>query len=580
MTAVVGERVLYGAGLALLAVLALSVPVGANDYTLHVATISLYYALLAVSWALLAGYAGQFSFAHMAFAALGGYTSALLVQHTGAPVPVGMAAGLLFAGVIGGLIGWLCLRMSGPYLALFTLAFAVIFQLILLGEYQFTRGALGLPVKPLFGKHAGETYYYTMLSLLVAATALMGLLLRSRVGLFLQAIREDEEAAAAGGVNTARYRILVFTLTSACAGLAGAFYGHFIGILTPNLVTIPQMGLIVAMAVVGGIESLPGAIAGAILVYVLSEEFRDFGQMRFVFLGLVIMLTQRFLQNGLVAEGVIRLRRWYARQRATAVPPAAAATGLAEAPARGRFHHAIGESHIEVNGLVKRFGGIVAVNQVSFRLDQGELIGLIGPNGSGKTTLINLLSGAFAPDAGTILLDGGQPMHGQPAHRFAHRGIGRTFQVPRLFRRMTVLENLLVPALTLAGSRAPGARAKADEVLAFLNLGALARDAGRTLSGGQQKLLELGRALMLDPRVLYLDEPFAGVNPRLLDQILERIRALNAQGYTVVVVDHNLDAVRRIANRLLVMAQGRLIADGPPVEVLKDPEVIAAYTGA
>jgi branched-chain amino acid transport system permease protein len=571
------ERIVYGAALVLLTVYALTVPVGANGYTLHVATLSLYYALLAVSWALLAGYAGQFSFAHMAFAALGGYTSALLVQHTGVPVPLGMAAGLLFAGVIGGVIGWLCLRMSGPYLALFTLAFAVIFQLILLAEYQFTRGALGLQVKPLFESHTGKAYYYSMLLLLVAATASMSLLLRSRVGLFLQAIREDEEAAAAGGVNTAWYRIFVFTVTSACAGLAGAFYGHFIGILSPNLVTIPQMGLVVAMAVVGGIESLPGAIAGAILVYVLSEQFRDFGQMRFVLLGLVIMLTQRFLQNGLIAEGIIRLRRWYSRERSVASPPA---SELTSAPARGKFHHAVGESHIEVSGLVKRFGGIVAVDQVSFRLGQGELIGLIGPNGSGKTTLINLLSGAFKPDSGVILLDGGQPMHGQPAHRFAHRGIGRTFQIPRLFRRMTVLENLLVPALTLTGSHPREARAKANEVLAFLNLGALASDPGRTLSGGQQKLLELGRALMLDPRVLYLDEPFAGVNPRLLDQILDRIRLLNAQGYTIVVVDHNLDAVRRIANRLMVMAQGRLIADGQPAEVLRDPGVIAAYTGA
>jgi len=235
---------------------------------------------------------------------------------------------------------------------------------------------------------------------------------------------------------------------------------------------------------------------------------------------------------------------------------------------------------MEVAGLVRRFGGILAVNNLAFRIGRGELIGLIGPNGSGKTTLINLLSGALAPDEGAIRLNG-RDMAGRPPHAFAHRGIGRTFQVPRLFRRMTVTENLLVPALTMPGSGRKAAEARVDEVLAFFNLTALAHEKARALSGGQQKLLELGRALMLNPTILYLDEPFAGVHPRLLDQILDRIVHLNRQGYTLIVVDHNLDAVRRIAERrLMVMARGELIADGPPQAVLKDPAVVAAYTGA
>jgi branched-chain amino acid transport system ATP-binding protein len=235
---------------------------------------------------------------------------------------------------------------------------------------------------------------------------------------------------------------------------------------------------------------------------------------------------------------------------------------------------------LEVAELVRRFGGIVAVNKVSFRIGQGELIGLIGPNGSGKTTLINLLTGALVPDSGTIRLDG-REMQGRQQHRFAHHGIARTFQVPRLFRRMTVAENLMVPALTLRGSTTKDARQRVDEVLAFFKLSDLAEEKARALSGGQQKLLELGRALMLNPSILYLDEPFAGVHPRLLDQVLDRIAALNARGYTLVVVDHNLDAVRRIAEkRLMVLARGDLIADGPPGDVLRDPAVVAAYTGS
>jgi branched-chain amino acid transport system permease protein len=293
-------RQLQFGALACALILALLFPFGADDYLLHVTIISIYYAILASSWALLAGYAGQFSFAHMAFAALGGYASALLVQHTGMPVLFGMASGCLMAAVAGALIGLLCLPLGGPYLSLFTLAFAVIFQLILIAEIEITRGSLGLEVTPLFSGNSPRSYYYFAVLLLLLCLAAMSLLARSRLGLYLRAIREDQDAAEACGVDTARSRIMVFTLTSAIAGLAGAFYGHYVGILTPNLVTIPEMGLVVAMAVLGGIESLAGAVIGAIVIYVASEELRELGQMRFVVLGAAIMLTQRLTQNGLI----------------------------------------------------------------------------------------------------------------------------------------------------------------------------------------------------------------------------------------------------------------------------------------
>ena len=233
---------------------------------------------------------------------------------------------------------------------------------------------------------------------------------------------------------------------------------------------------------------------------------------------------------------------------------------------------------VVAEALVKRFGGVTAVSGVSFRIERGELIGLIGPNGSGKTTLINLVTGALQPDAGRIRIDG-RDMKGRRPHHFARAGVGRTFQVPRLFQRMTVRENMMVPAL--AGSRRAGdVRRRIDEVLAFLSLVDLAEARARALSGGQRKLLELGRALMLEPTILCLDEPFAGVHPRLLDQILDHIAVLNRRGYPLIIVDHNLDAVRRVAERrLMVMARGELIADGPPQEVLANPAVVSAYIG-
>lgn len=230
-------------------------------------------------------------------------------------------------------------------------------------------------------------------------------------------------------------------------------------------------------------------------------------------------------------------------------------------------------------GLVKRFGGIVAVDGVEVSVAEGDLIGLIGPNGSGKTTLVNLLTGHLPPDGGEVFLRG-RRVTGVGAHILAALGVGRTFQLTQLFGRMTVLENMLVPGLTQPGSTWEGARQRARRYLEFLNLAHLENQYARNLSGGQQKLLELGRALMLEPTVLFLDEPFAGVHPRLRDELIGRIQDLHRSGRTFVVVDHDMDSILRLARRLIVMARGRTIADGPPDAVRADPAVLAAYAGS
>jgi branched-chain amino acid transport system permease protein len=285
---------------AILLVIALLVPFWGGSYWIHVGALLWYYAILASSWTLLAGFAGQFSFAHMAFAALGGYTSALIVLHMGsAYLPFSIAAGILLAMAVGALIGFMVLRLSGPYLALFTLAISEVFRMILIAEEQITRGSLGLQVPRFFSGDSDVPYYYLGLALLVGSLLFMGFLLRTRVGLFLRAIREDEGATQASGVNTTRYKILVFVVTSGIAAMAGIYYAHFVGILTPNMLILPEMGIVIAMAVIGGIESLPGAVIGAAIVYLLSETLREYGELRFVLLGLALILVQRFARNGL-----------------------------------------------------------------------------------------------------------------------------------------------------------------------------------------------------------------------------------------------------------------------------------------
>jgi branched-chain amino acid transport system permease protein len=286
-----------------------------QGYWLYVVIMGLYYAVLASSWSLLAGYVGKLSFAHAAFAATGAYTSAILVLNLRISPFLGLPAGALMGGIIGFLIGILCLRMSGPYLALTTIAFSEIFRIFITAEYDLTKGSYGLNVPPFFAGTEKWPYYYLMLVIACIAFLSMQLLVRSRMGLFLRAIREDEEGAQAMAVQVVRYRVLAFAVASLFAGLAGAFYAHFIQLVSPQMTILSEMAFILAMAIVGGVESLIGAAMGAFFLEILSEYLRAFGQWRLVILGLIILLTIRFAPNGLVSPIGNSLRWLWARVR-------------------------------------------------------------------------------------------------------------------------------------------------------------------------------------------------------------------------------------------------------------------------
>ncbi len=282
--------------LLVLAALALAGAGRLNAYWLHVAIIAMYYGILAA-------YVGLFSLSHTAFASIGGYTSALLVKWLGIPVLLGMGAGVVMCGALGGAIGWVCLRMSGPYLAIFTLAFSEIVRIAISTEDDVTAGMAGLHTAPLFQSATRLPYFYAAFALLAASLLLMGLLVRSRWGLFLRAIREDEQAAGASGVAVARFRILAFAIASGFAGLAGGFYAHYVGIMTPGVGDLDEM------AKIGGMERLPTAVGGAVLVEVLLEVLRSYGQWRLPLFGILLLLTMRFARNGLVTPVWLRFVR-------------------------------------------------------------------------------------------------------------------------------------------------------------------------------------------------------------------------------------------------------------------------------
>jgi branched-chain amino acid transport system permease protein len=292
-------------------------------YWVIVVTGAFFYAIMASSWSLLAGIAGQFSFAHMAFAGIGAYTAGLLARDLGASPLAGILAGTILAGIIGLIIGLLCLRLRAAYLALFTIAFSELFRIALLTEFQFTEGSNGLQLGKLWEAITGEGEYYVMLALLLVAIAFMYWLAGSRIGLFLRSLREDQEAASAMGVNVVRYKVLIFVFTSVIAGLAGAMFYHVIGIITPNTMEILQMSLVIAMAVIGGIESLLGAAVGAFLTRIGLEMLREInvfglqielGAWRYAAFGLLLMFTLRFAQNGLIHPIIDRLFMRRARE--------------------------------------------------------------------------------------------------------------------------------------------------------------------------------------------------------------------------------------------------------------------------
>jgi branched-chain amino acid transport system permease protein len=310
------------AGGVMVALLAL-LPRVLAPYWVIVVTGAFFYAVMASSWSLLAGIAGQFSFAHMAFAGIGAYTAGLLARDLGASPLAGILAGTILAGLIGLIIGLLCLRLRAAYLALFTIAFSELFRIALLTEFKFTEGSNGLQLSKLWEAVSGVEEYYVMLSLLLLAMALMYWLAGSRIGLFLRSLREDQEAASAMGVNVVRYKVLIFVITSLIAGLAGAMFYHVIGIITPNTMEILQMSLVIAMAVIGGIESLLGAAIGAFLTRIGLEMLREinvfglqieFGAWRYAAFGLLLMFTLRFAQNGLVYPIIDRLFMRRARE--------------------------------------------------------------------------------------------------------------------------------------------------------------------------------------------------------------------------------------------------------------------------
>jgi branched-chain amino acid transport system permease protein len=549
-----------------------------NSYYQLLLTLVPIWAVLGVSWNVFSGYSGLNSFGHAAFFGLGAYTVTLGQVMFGLTPWAGIPLAAVLGAVAGVAIGLPTFRLRGIYFALAMLAYP------LMMTYVFDWLGLQEVSVPLRREGAAwfmqfsDTRVYLGIALGLLAVALLAsaAVENSRFGLALLAIKQNELAAEAAGVDTRRWKLRAIALSGAIAGAAGGLYAIVLLVVTPSSV----FGMVVSAEAVilpmfGGAGTLWGPVIGAVILVPLAETLRaEFGQflpgIHGVLYGVAIIAVIL-----LAPEGIYwKLADLIARRR-----PATAAAGLPEAPAipPAAPPRVIGGALLEVSGLEKRFGGVVAVHDVSFTVRQGEILGIIGPNGAGKTTLFNMLNGIVPPSAGDLRFRGGSLLGLRPS-AICRLGIGRTFQVARAFARMTILENVVVGAQAAHATDA-AAWAAARRALGLVGLADAADHIAGDLTTRDLRLMELARALAGAPVLVLLDEPLAGLGAAETEELIAVVRRLPAAGVTVVIIEHTMPAMVGLVDRFVVLDQGRLLAEGAPAEVTRRPEVIEAYLG-
>jgi branched-chain amino acid transport system ATP-binding protein/branched-chain amino acid transport system permease protein len=563
---------------------------------LHIFVLIFYFAFLASAWNLVA-LAGQLSLGHSAFLGIGAYTSTLLFMELGVSPWIGMWAGAGLATVVGVLVGLPAFRLRGPYFALTTIAFTEILRIYVENTETAPfgvplRAAMGLliPLRgdaPALFQFSGKVpYYYVALAMMCGAVGVAQAVSRTRLGYYLAAIRGDRDAAESLGVNITRYNMIAMALSCFLTALGGTFYAQYFRYVNPTRLLGVDLAIEIALVgLIGGWQTVMGPVIGAIVLSPTSEIIRGqfggtYAGLHLFLYGLVLMLVILFLPKGLHAPLTALVRKLEGRAvpvrgegLSVATPDAAPRTEVDAVPRPS------GDAPLlEVRGLGKTFGGLVAVQRLDLAVREGEILGLIGPNGAGKTTVFNMVSCAFGPDTGEVFFRGRSLVGLGPSQACA-LGIARTFQVTRPFEESSVLDNVMVGAFCRTRDRRE-ARRLALDVLETVEFAHRRDVVGHELTVSERKRVEVARALATRPSLLLLDEPMAGLNATEKAHLLALLRQIrDRQGLGIVLVEHDMKAVMSLCERIALMHRGEKLLEGKPAEVARDPRAIAAYLG-
>ncbi|MDE2378081.1 MAG: branched-chain amino acid ABC transporter ATP-binding protein/permease [Bradyrhizobium sp.] len=546
--------------------------------------------LVALGLVLLTGVAGLTSFGQAAFVGLGAYATAVVTTRYGWSPWLGLAVGMTLTATAALFLGFITLRLSDQYLPLGTIAWGISIyfafgNLVFLGEHS---GIPGIPPLSLFGWTIDTGWRLYLVIWLVVLLALLAArnLLDSRIGRAIRTLNGHARMAESFGVDTGRLKIIVFVYSALLASLAGWLYAHFLRYVSPSPFGINAGIDYLFMAVIGGSGHIWGAVAGASILTLMREWLKDIlphllgrnGNYEIIVFGLLVVLLLHRTSSGLMPF-LVRM-----------LPGGRLLRPVAAAPLPQRPRLARGETLLAIDRVSKSFGAIGAVRELSFELKAGGIVGLIGPNGAGKSTVFNLATGLLPVTAGSIMFRG-QRIERLGSREIAELGIARTFQHPNLLADRSALENaaigahlrgeagLIAASLRLERAEEARLRDEAARQLERVGLGANLHDAAGSLPLGSQRILEIARALCADPLLLLLDEPAAGLRHLEKQALAALLRDLRDDGVSILLVEHDMNFLMGLADRVLVMEFGRLIADGPPHAVQSDPAVLEAYLG-